>query len=164
MIPFALIGLMGLALSAGGIGLQYSAAQDANRESKKQTEIQRGIEDMKKRQMDLETRRQRREIFRRTAAAQAQTLATATNQGAQDSSALPGALGMAANQAAFAIQGVNFAQQAGESMYRANSLLSDSRERQADAGMQAQMGAGLQSLGGKVMSAGPTFNKLIGLI
>lgn len=70
---------------AGGIA-QNNAQQDATAASKR-------AEDIRRQQMELENTRRQREILRKSQAARAQAIATASTRGALQSDVVPGAIG-----------------------------------------------------------------------
>lgn len=130
----ALIG--GLALSAAGTAVQYSAAKDASEASQR-------AEDARQRQLELESSRRRREIIRQSIIARSQAVSTATNQGAGDSSVLGGALGGITSNAAYGVAGVNQAESIGRDIFSANRQLASAQSFGA-------IGNGLSSLGGSL--------------
>lgn len=137
----ALVG--GLALSAAGTGVQYAAAQDASDASKR-------AENARRAQMELEASRKKRELIRQGIIARAQATAVGTNQGAQDSSALAGALGGITGTETRGVQGVNSSVTLGREVFAANQQIAEAQELGA-------LGQGLSSLGGAV-------NKQLGTI
>lgn len=103
------IGLAGVGVSALGAGMQFVGAQKAER--------------LRKRQMDLESTRARRNTVRQAVAARASALVSGEAQGALGSSGLAGGLGQVAAQAGSNVQGINQGQDIGNQMFRANSMI-----------------------------------------
>lgn len=138
----------GLVIGAIGIGLQvYGQAQ--------QTKAMKAAEAEREKQMNLDAMRQRREIAKNAAMAHATALATATNQGAQFGSALPGAYGQIAGQAGNQFVGVQQNQQIGQNIFKDNM-------NYYNASVFTDIGSGLQSLGGTMVNNAGTFSRVGG--
>jgi hypothetical protein len=142
----ALIG--GLALSAAGTGIQFAASQEAASAQQKAVHAEQQAEEARKVQMNLEASRQKRQIIRQGLLARAQATATATNQGAQFGSALPGALGAITGQTGYNYQGVSAQQSVGNYLFAQNQDIFAARRQEAAAGELGAIGGGLSSLGG----------------
>lgn len=110
-------------------------------------------DNLRRRQMELEANRQRREQIRKATVARAQATASATNQGAGDSSGIQGGLAQITSQANRNIQGINQDEEIGRGIFKTNAQI-------ASAQMIQNIGGGISSLGGAVAKAGPTFEKL----
>lgn len=124
----------GLGLQAAGMIQQADASQEASEASKR-------AETARQKQLELESSRKKREIIRQGILAKAQATSTATAQGAQFGSTLPGAAGSIASHSAYGVGGVNESQFLGNQIFQANRDI-------ADAQSDAATGAGLSSLGG----------------
>ena len=92
----------------------------------------------------MDANRRRRKLLREQQIARANALATATSQGAQSGSALPGAYGSIQGETNTAISGVNQNEYLGNRVFEGN--------RQAAQGQsQAALGGAITSVGGAVL-------------
>ena len=109
----------------------------------------------RKRQMGLESARQRREIIRQSLRARAASLTAGTASGAnvQGASGLPGALGSITGRTASNINAVDQAETIGATIFKAN-------EQQAWGQTLASFGNGLSSLGSQVGSVRPEMDRI----
>lgn len=131
---FGLIfGAIGAVASIAGAFVQAKGAADASAASKR-------AEDLRERQMNLESASQRRQVYRNVLRARAFSLVTAGSKGASSGSALSGSLGQITNQGAENTRGVNQGQSIGAGIFTANRDI-------ADAQGMAAWGGGLSSLG-----------------
>lgn len=134
------IAAIGVAVSAAGT---IAGVSQANAQRKQQKKLQ----ELEMNKNNLEAQRQRREIYRRTIAAQASSEASAASQGGLGGSGLGGGLAQAANAGLQSTAGVNqnlqFATQAGQIQQRMN---------------QPNWGGFMQSIGGGLMDVGKFFN------
>lgn len=149
LTSIALIG--SLVLGAAGTGVQFAASQQAAEAQKKQIKAHMQAEEVRRRSMQLEATRKRRDIVRQSLLARAQATAQATAQGAQHGSTLPGAQSAIAGQAAYNVQGVNQAETLGGYIFDANRDALSANMDMADAQSLAAIGGGLSSLGGSIM-------------
>ncbi len=108
----------GLSAAAGliGTGLQ---AYGANKAAKAQAKA----EDLRQKQLALETDRQRRSVVRQAQIARATAQSNATAQGAQGGSGLAGGLGQVSNQANQNMQGINQGASIGMQMFGLNKQM-----------------------------------------
>ena len=113
----------------------------------KQQEAQRKQERIRRRQMELEAARRRRQIIREAALKRAESAATGYAQGAGTSSAMAGAIGGISQQAGSNILATNQGQALGQQMFAANA-------QEASGGMISNIGQGLGSLGKGVADLG----------
>jgi len=81
-------------------------------------------EALRKRQMNLTAEREKRATIREAVATRASAMVQGEAQGARGSSALAGGLGQISASAASNVQGINQSQQIGNSMFKANSMIS----------------------------------------
>lgn len=95
--------------------------------------------------VELDSRRRTRQIIREAQVARANALSNATNQGAAQGSALPGAYAQISGQEATAITGVEQNKELGDRIFAAN------REAASAATTQA-IGGGLQTIGGAIVN------------
>lgn len=103
-------GLIGTGVSAVGQLVAYQGAQKA--------------EELRKRQMGLELERAKRSEIRNAIASRAAAMVQGESQGAKGSSALAGGLSQITSSANSNIQGLNQAQEIGNEMFKANSMIS----------------------------------------
>lgn len=136
----------GLIIGAVGLGLQvYGQMQ--------QTKALKEAEANRKKQLNLDSLRQRREIARNATVAHSQALAAATAQGAAGGSGLQGGYGQIAGRAGQQTVASNQNQEIGNNIFAANT-------KYYNASVITDIGAGLYSLGGSVMSNAGTFGRV----
>lgn len=133
---------VGLAIGAAGTVTSVNAANASADASKK-------AEQLRKRQMELESIRQRRSAIRNSLRARSMSLTNATAQGAAGGSGLQGGYGQIGQQTGENITGVNNAEEIGAGIFNANAA-------SASAGALAAFGSGLSSLGGAIVNNAPT--------
>jgi len=157
MDPVSLaIGAVGLGMQLfGGIG-QSSEAKQAAAVSQDIARQEQGVNDVKQHQMDMEAQRMQMENIRNTQRARAMGLNAAVNQGAQYGSGLQGGLAQVTDQGLFNMQGVNFAKSYADQISGYNNAISGDKEQLASIQGQSSTDAGIASLGGALMKAGPT--------
>lgn len=136
----------GLILSAIGTGVSVYG-QIKGVQAAKDAEAQR------KKQMNLDAMRQRREIIRNQNLARATAISTGANTGAFYGSALPGAEGQIAGRAGNQITGSSQNQEIGNNIFAAN-------RRAFDASIISDFGAGMSSLGNGLISNAGTFERV----
>ena len=168
--------IFGAAVSAVGLGMSIfgglsgmSAEEDKARIAKQQAGVsmdvahqEQGINDVKQQQMELEGRRMQLENMRNTQRARSQSLALAVNQGAQFGTGFQGSMAQIADQGLFNEVGVSNALESGRKIAGYNSAISQDKIQMAslggdmaDASGRSAEAAGLTSLGGSIMKAGP---------
>lgn len=125
---------IGGVISAFGQFKQAKAAQDA--------------EKARKRQMNLEATRRKREIIREGVRARATALSNASAQGAAEGSGLQGGYGQVAGATNRALLATNQDQQLGNRVFKANA-------QYAKAGTLSAIGQGISSIGDTI--SGKTF-------
>lgn len=141
-----LIGAVGAAATAVGVGTQVVGAVQAARGEKK-------AEALREAQMNLESRRERRNIVRQAALARASAVTSAQSQGAQDGSGLQGGLSQITSQAGNATVATNQNNQLGSAMFGANRMISSGNT-------MASIGGGISSLGGSLVQNSEMLGRL----
>src|SRR5258707_533246 len=125
----AIASIAGTAASVFGSFLSYQGEEKANA--------------ARKAQVDLEAQRQTRNQIRQAQVARANAVATATTQGAGQSSALQGGIAQVTNQGYRNIVSINQDRDLAGRVFAGNSQI-------AQGGMISSLGAGVSSLGGAV--------------
>lgn len=153
---------LSIGLGVVGLGMQIFGGLSGSQDAQKQAEIsgqisqqEQAINAQKQTQMQLSAKRQNLEIFRQTQQARAAATAAATNQGAQFGSGLQGGLAQVENQGMFNAAGVNQNLEIGQNIFAANSTISGLKAQSAQVSADQATDAGLMSLGGSIMKAGP---------
>lgn len=141
-----IIGVVGLGISAAGTVAGVVGQQQQAAASKR-------AEELRQRQMNLDAQRQKRDLIRRAAVAQATATAAAEAQGASGGSALQGALGEIGGSTGRAVTAVNQNQEIGNGIFDAN-------KKYAEGGSLASLGSGISSLGGALVSNAGVFGKI----
>ncbi len=140
--------LTGLAIAASAIGSLAGVAG-----SVMSAQAQSKAERIRKRQMDLDTIRRRREILRQGIFARSQALATAVSQGADKGSGLQGGYA--------GISGAVGRQTLAESQnYQLGNQMFDANRQNAQGQIVSNIGGGLQSLGSSILSNYGTFERI----
>jgi hypothetical protein len=149
------LGVVGLGMSIfGSVSGAGVAKQEAQVSSNEATQEQ-SINNAKQQQMQLQAQRSQLENFRNVQRARAQGLNSATNQGAQFGSGLAGGQAEATDQGAYNSLGINQSLQTGNQIAGFNQNITNDKIQMAQLGGQAATDAGIASLGGAVMKAGP---------
>jgi hypothetical protein len=150
---------MGIELAIAGIGLALTAASTVKglQASKKQGKAQdaalvaqQQAEDSRRKSMDLDAARRRREVVRQAQVARATALSNATAQGAGSGSGLQGGFGAVSGQAGVNTLGITQNQELGGAIFDANARQNAAHRAGAAAGTSASTAAGLSSLGGAI--------------
>jgi hypothetical protein len=141
-----IIGAVGLGLAAAGTVTQMVASGQQAAASRRQ-------EVLRRRQMDLESSRQRRGVVRQALRARSMALIAGSEQGASQGSGLAGGLAQIGNQATSNMQGINQANEIGVGMFQTNQQITGAQEL-------ASFGGGLSSLGGSLMGNSETLGRL----
>jgi len=137
----------GLGLSAYGTVQSAQAQSQSAQLSQQQIRLQRQAEAERKKAMELDAIRQRREIIRRSIAARSVATATATNQGAQYGSALPGAYGGISGQTGVKELALNQNLEIGQNIFGINNQISRIGGQITGLQSSAATYAGLSSFG-----------------
>lgn len=141
-----IIGAIGVATSIAGTVGGVVAQQQQTRAAKK-------AEELRKKQMNFEADRERRQAIRQSIIQRSQALTTATNQGAQFGTALPGAFAQIRGDEARNIQGIESNRGIGNALFEQNARI-------ADAQAMGSLFAGISSFGGALTSNAGTLGRL----
>lgn len=155
-----MVAVAGLGMAAAGTVMSTSAAAQQAQAQQQALAFQRQAEEARKKAMNLDAMRRRREMVRQSIIARATALATATKQGAQFGSALSGAYGNISGRTGVNILGINQNQQLGNEIFNANIGASMAYSEAASWGAYSQVGSGLSSLGGAVMKNSGTIAQI----
>jgi hypothetical protein len=149
-------------LVIGGIGLFESndAAQQQAQYQAQALALQKQEQKERRKAMELDARRRRREIIRQGVAARSLALTTATAQGAQFGSVLPGAYGGIEGRTGVNTLGVNQNQEIGGRIFDLKGQISDAYVNAAFAGSRAASGQALTSFGGMLLQNSQNLAKL----
>jgi hypothetical protein len=156
----SIIAAAGLGLTAAGSYMAYKGQQTQAKYQQQAIGLQQEAEAERKKQMNLEAMRRRREIIRQALAARSMALATATNQGASGGSALGGAYGQISGREGTSILGVNQNQEIGNNLFGINQSILGAYRGASQAGASAAMGSGLASLGGALLKNEGSINRI----
>lgn len=141
---------IGLGLGAVGAYQQYQGQQAATTASVRS-------ENLRKRQMNLEAERQRRQAIRESIIARGTATSNAATQGASESSGLAGGQAQTTAQAATSITSINQSETIGNSIFDANADL-------ARAQGQIAMGQGFGDAGNKILNNIPAITRVGGFV
>lgn len=158
------IAATGLAISAAGAATQYVGQQKQAKAQKQAIAAQQEAENTRRRQMELDANRKKREAIRQEMIQRSQAVATATNQGAasEGSSALAGVEGMLAAQTGGTVKAINQNVELGTDIFNSNAQVSAAQGRAASGASQASTGSGISSLGGALVNNSKTIAKIGG--
>jgi hypothetical protein len=151
--------MVATAIAAIGVGVglygAISGSEAADQQAQYQSQalaLQKQEMAERRKAMELDARRRRREIIRQGIAARSAALATSTAQGAQFSSALPGAYGGIEGRSGTNLQGVNQNQEIGERIFDLKGLQSDAYVRAAMAGSNVATNQAMTQAGGMLIN------------
>jgi hypothetical protein len=147
----AAIAAAGVAIGAAGLFGSNKAAKQAAAAQQQMLEMQREQMALQKQQMELDASRRKRDLVRQSIAARSVALTTATAQGAQLGSVLPGAEGGVAGRFGSNLLALTQNLQLGQSMFASKMNESFAASRYASAQSQFAMYQGLTSLGGGML-------------
>lgn len=150
---FPLFAAVSLAMGAIGLGLQAAGTMATMEGNRQAAAASKRAEDLRQKQMNLESMRQRRQVIRNAVRARSMALSGATAQGASSGSGIAGGLSQIAGDAGRQIQGVNQGQEIGAGIFDANRSIASAQEL-------ASFGGGLSSLGGAVFSSAEPMGRL----
>lgn len=158
-ISLAFMGV-GLGMKIFGSISGSEDAQKASQVSQDEARQEQSINDAKTQAMEINGRRQQLDIIRTQQRQRAQAVQTATTQGANQGSGLQGGIAQGFDQTLFNLQGVNNALATGRQINTLNQNISNDKQQMA--GIQADQAtdAAWSSVGGSLMSAGPTIGNL----
>ena len=154
------IAVAGLGLAAYGTYQQYQSQQKQSQFQAQALEEQRRNEAERRKAMELDAARRKRELIRRSVAARSQSLAVTTAQNASQGSGLQGAYGGISGRTEVDTLGVNQNLQIGRNIFAGNANVSSLYQSAAMAGGDAAMYGGMRSLGGALVSSQGTVNKI----
>lgn len=151
---------IGVAAAVAGTGMQFMAQQRQAQANKQMIAAQRDAERQRQLAMNLDAQRRRREVIRQAQVAQSNAQAVATNQGAGQSTGLPGALGAISGQTGVNALGISQNQEIGNNIFAANARQSLAQEDSNSAASFGALGGGISSLGGAMVKNSGTIDKL----
>jgi hypothetical protein len=142
---------------------QFSASDDAEKLSaleKQQAGLEQGINEQKRQQMLLNSRRSTLEIFRNTQRMRAQSIQAGVSQGAQFGSGLQGGLAQIYNQGLYNAQGVSQNLEIGRNIFGLNDQISGVKMQMSDVKSDLATDQGWASLGGSILSGAGTIGSV----
>lgn len=154
------LAIIGLGASLAGTGLQVYGQMRQAAAQRDQVAAFRKAENLRKKQMNLDSARRRREIIRQSIIARGMAVNNAANQGAVGGTGLTGGMFEIGGGARRAISQTNQNQGIGAGIFDANLEGGNAQMREADAGSIAAFGSGLSSLGGSIVNNIGTFNRV----
>jgi hypothetical protein len=137
-----------LATIVGGF-LQYKGAQKQQKASMK-------AETIRKKQMDFEAMRARRQALRESMVARAQAMQGASDQGASFGSAIVGGVSQVSGQAGSNVRAINVGQDLGTQMFKANMDYSKAGGLINLGGLFGTIGGAMDRYGSKMLPQGGT--------
>ncbi len=164
MDPISSMLMAGSGMLMQGIGSIFSlnASKEYNQAQTAQINLEQQIETKKQQAMEMDYQARTKQQLRTQQRIRAASLATATAQGAQYGSALPGAYGQSSGETGVNLLALSRGLQTGEQVFELNSQISQQKINQADAQQSMQFGAGLSSFGSSVTNLGLSFGKMQG--
>ena len=150
----------GIGLGVAGAATSISGASEANQAQQAILAAEAKAEKVRQEAMLNDADRRRRQMIRQGIIQRSQALSTATNQGANESSALPGAFGQIQGNTSFAVSGVNEQVNFGTQLFKANQELLAAKSQLANAQETSSIGSSISSLGGSLISNAGTIGKL----
>ena len=159
--------MAGGTIAAIGVGLTAASTVGQFYNSKKQADYQaRAMNDqrradvVRRRAMEFDAMRRRREIIRQGQIARSMALAAAVNQGAEQGTGLMGGYGQIAGRVNTNLQGVQGNLELGREMFDINADMSNNFMMAAKYGTQASMWRGVGQLGGQLVRGQAVFDRL----
>lgn len=156
----SIVAVAGLALGAFGAYQSYQGAQGQNAAQQQMIAGQQRAEGERRKMMELEHRRRTLESIRMGQRARALALTNATSQNAQLGSGLQGGYGQIAGQTGTNLLALNQAVESGRSIFDINAQISQANLAYAQAGTSVNLGQGLSSLGGSMITSLPAVSAL----
>lgn len=156
----AIVAGVGIAASIAGTAVAYTGAQAQAKAQKQALAAQQQAEEERKKAMNLDAMRKKREQIRQMQIARSQALATTNAQGASDGSGLEGAYGGISGRVGDNTLGIQQNQEIGNNIFAANSRYNAAQSDYASAGASVSMGSGLSSIGGMLMNNAGTIGKI----
>lgn len=151
-MPFATATIAGTAALVGAGASVFGTVQSMGA-AKEAAAASRQAEDLRKKQMELDTARKTRELIRETQGKQSSALQSAVNAGAQYSSVTPGAQGQLEGAFRSNVQALNENASIGASLFEANSNL-------ADAQASAKEGDAISKIGSTLFANSENIGKI----
>jgi len=152
--------MIGLGVSAAGVGTQMYAMSQQAKVQKEMAEKQKEAEALRQQQMNLESMRRKREMIRSAQASSAMAVASATNQGGGESSGLAGALSTVSGRSGNSLLATSQNEELGNKMFGINSQMATLQGERAGYEGMAGMGSGLSSLGGMMVKNQQEIHKI----
>lgn len=159
-MAIAAIAAIGVAASVAGTFMQMSAASKQAKAQKEATRAEMAAEENRRRAMELDAQRKKRETIRDTQVARAQAIAAGTNQGASESSAVLGGVAQIQGSGNDQFQGINNAREFGSAIFSNNQAKLAADLKYASAGAAGSIGRGISSLGGALVSDIDMFKRI----
>jgi len=159
-ITSTLIATAAIASAGYGAYSSINAAEDQKDAQNRITSAQQRQEALRMQAMELDNRRKQMEALRTQQRARALALATATNQGAGQSTGLEGAYGQTQGMSGNNLLGLNQGLQLGQANFALNSSISAARMDMASAQSQAATGQAFTQFGGTLMANMGTISKI----
>jgi hypothetical protein len=154
------IAAIGVAASIAGTIVAYQGAQKQAKAQKQALAHQMRAEELRKRQMEIDSTRKQRQMIRESQQARAKALAVSTAQGSADSTGLQGAYGQISGQSGVNVLGVRQNEEIGAGIFEQNRLTTMANMRAASAGGMVATGQGLSSFGGALVNNAGTLGKI----
>jgi hypothetical protein len=154
------LAIVGLGASIVGTGVQVYGQVKAAQAQRAQAAAFRKAENLRKKQMNLDAARRRREIIRQGIVARGLALNNAANQGALSGSGILGGLFEIGGGARRAVSQTNQNQSIGAGIFNANIEGGNAQGAEASALGTANLGAGLNTLGEALVQNFGTFNRV----
>jgi len=158
---------LGAAVSAVGLGMSLFGGTQQSKIAQQQAAVsgdiakqELGINAEKQKAMEISGRRQQLEVMRNTQRATALATNNAVTQGAQFGTGLQGGLAQVTDEGNFNMNGINSALMTGRAIAGYNNTISQDKIQLASLGGDAASAAGLSSLGGSILKAGPFIGNL----
>lgn len=147
----SIIAAAGLGLAAGGLALNYTSSQKMAKSQEESIALQRRQDEERRKAMELDAARRKREMIRQALAARSRALSVATAQNAGAGTGLQGAYGGIQGRTGVNLLGVDQNLEIGRTMFGLQAGISEANASAARWGSMAQTGAGLTSLGGSLI-------------
>lgn len=156
----AVVGAVGLAASALGVGTSIYGAEQQSEAQQQMLAIQQKEQEQRKNLFEIEQQRKRVEDLRQGQIAQSTARANAVSQGAQFGSGLLGGLAEIQGESNYNILGIQQNTQVGENLFSLDQQLTQAKIASAQASTYQQIGSSLTSFGGQAISSMGEIGKL----
>lgn len=151
MFTAATIAMIGLGVTAAGVGTQMYAMSQQAKVQKEMSLKQQEAEAIRQQQMNLESMRRKREVIRNAQTSSAMAVAAASNQGGAESSGLTGALATISGRSGGSLLATSQNEELGTKMFGINSQMAALQGERAGYESMSGMGSGMSSLGGMLV-------------